>query len=110
MNSFPNEDRYPLSPLQEGMLFHSLRDTGVGMYVNQVAYSMQNVDVQAMREAWSNLLNRYTILRTSFVWENLEQPEQCVHAQVDVPMLVEDWMRAAFPPQVKLPRAIHLID
>jgi amino acid adenylation domain-containing protein/non-ribosomal peptide synthase protein (TIGR01720 family) len=75
------------------MLFHSLRDTGVGMYVNQVAYSMQNVDVQAMREAWSNLLNRYTILRTSFVWENLEQPEQCVHAQVDVPMLVEDWMR-----------------
>ena len=91
VNLSPIEDRYGLSPLQEGMLFHSLRDTGVGMYVNQVAYSMQNVDVQAMREAWANMLSRYTILRTSFNWENLEQPEQCVHAQVDVPILVEDW-------------------
>ena len=30
----PNiEERYGLTPLQEGMLFHTLRDTGVGMYV-----------------------------------------------------------------------------
>lgn len=93
MNSPLIEDRYPLSPLQEGMLFHSLRDTGVGMYVNQVAYSMQNVDVKAMREAWASMLSRYTILRTSINWENLEQPEQCVHAQVEVPFVVEDWRR-----------------
>ena len=45
------EDRYALSPLQEGMLFHSLQDTGVGMYVNQVAYAMEDIDIKAMQEA-----------------------------------------------------------
>ena len=91
-DSNPNlEDRYGLTPLQEGMLFHTLRDTGVGMYVNQVAYLMQHVDVEAMRTAWQRIVDRYTILRTSFTWENLELPEQIVHRHVEVPFIVEDW-------------------
>ena len=90
--SDPNiEDRYRLTPLQEGMLFHTLRDTGVGMYVNQVAYTMQDLHVDSMRAAWQRLVERHSILRTSFTWENLEQPEQIVHRHVEVPFFTEDW-------------------
>ena len=79
------------------MLFHTLRDTGVGMYVNQVAYLMQHVDVEAMRTAWQRIIDRYTILRTSFTWENLELPEKIVHRHVEVPFFVEDWRGRAGP-------------
>ena len=55
---------------------------------------MQHVDVEAMRTAWQRIIDRYTILRTSFNWENLELPEQIVHRHVEVPFFVEDWRGA----------------
>ena len=61
------------------------------MYVNQVAYTMQDLHVDSMRAAWQRLVERHSILRTSFTWENLEQPEQIVHRHVEVPFFTEDW-------------------
>ena len=89
------ENRYPLTPLQEGMLFHSLSDTGVGMYVNQVVYTMENININAMSEAWESIINRYTILRSSFDWEDLERPEQCVQETIKVPIVTENWRNSS---------------
>ena len=83
--------RYPLSPLQEGMLFHTLRDTGVGMYVNQAVSQLHDPDLDAYREAWQQVVNRHGILRTTFAWEEHERPIQEVHASMEVPFIVEDW-------------------
>jgi len=37
------EDVYPLSPMQQGILFHALRDAESGVYVNQVALGFVQV-------------------------------------------------------------------
>ncbi|MCV5926565.1 hypothetical protein OFO11_32230, partial [Escherichia coli] len=39
------EDIYPLSPMQQGMLFHSLFDEGAGNYINQMRVSISGLDV-----------------------------------------------------------------
>lgn len=37
------EDVYELSPLQQGMLIHTLRDPGVGMYMSQGVFTLEDV-------------------------------------------------------------------
>ncbi len=90
------EDVYGLSPLQEGMLFHVLREPDAGMYFQQAAFTMTGLDVHAFERAWQRLVDRHPILRTSFHWEGREKPVQVVHR--DLVMAVDrlDWR--AFPP------------
>jgi amino acid adenylation domain-containing protein len=78
------EDAYPLSPMQEGMLFHTRLRPGTGIYLMQQHYSWSGpLDVARVTEAWRLVAERHPILRTSFVWEELERPLQCVHRSVD---------------------------
>nr|WP_208604368.1 non-ribosomal peptide synthetase [Pseudomonas delhiensis] len=80
------EDIYPLSPMQQGMLFHSLSDEGDGFYVNQVCMSVEGLDVERFQAAWQDAVNRHDILRTTFHWQGLGDPLQIVHrrARMDI--------------------------
>ena len=82
----PGESRQPyeLSPLQEGMLIHSLADPGVGMYVSQGVFSFGQIDVPSMKQAWQTAVNRHDVLRTAFEWEDLPRPRQVVYEKVGV--------------------------
>ncbi|PLZ95122.1 non-ribosomal peptide synthase, partial [Fischerella thermalis CCMEE 5196] len=86
------EDIYPLSPLQQGMLFHSLYAPNSGAYVVQVSYELHgNLNIAAFEAAWQNLINRHPVLRTAFVWDNLEKPLQVVGKQVKCQINHLDW-------------------
>ncbi|RNB58932.1 amino acid adenylation domain-containing protein [Brevibacillus gelatini] len=76
------ENVYPLSPLQGGMLFHSLYEQEGGDYVVQLAMTMEGLHVEAFEQAWQKVVDRHSILRTSFIWEGLEEPHQVVRRQV----------------------------
>jgi amino acid adenylation domain-containing protein len=92
MNRSGIEDVYPLSPVQEGMLFHTLYARGSAVYVNQFSCRLgRNADLPALRRAWQQVVDRHAILRTSFHWEGLDRPLQVVHRQVDVPWEELDW-------------------
>ena len=92
MNQKNIEDIYPLSPMQQGMLFHSLYAPTSGMYVEQLSLELHgNLDVAAFKLAWQEVLNRHSVLRTAFVWENLEKPLQVVGRQVSLPWQQLDW-------------------
>ncbi len=88
------EDAYPLSPMQEGMLFHSLYAPESGVYVTQVACTLGNLDVTSLEQAWSQIMDRHSILRTAFVWENLKKPLQVVGRRVGAPFERQDWRGA----------------
>ncbi|GLH20901.1 non-ribosomal peptide synthetase [Pseudomonas atacamensis] len=86
------EDVYPLSPMQEGMLFHTLSDNGSSLYVQQVSLPIKGLDVERFRRAWEFIIVRQAILRTSFHWQDgLAKPLQVVHRQAPLQMQVLDW-------------------
>ncbi|HKV12634.1 MAG TPA: amino acid adenylation domain-containing protein, partial [Thermoanaerobaculia bacterium] len=86
------EDLYPLTPLQSGMLFHSLMAPGSGVYVNQVTCTLPaDVDVPRFRQAWEKLVQRHTVLRTAFLWDGLEEPLQAVRKKASLPWQELDW-------------------
>ncbi|MDR4481705.1 MAG: amino acid adenylation domain-containing protein [Nitrospirales bacterium] len=83
---------YPLSPMQEGMLFHTLMNPGTGIYLMQNRYYVEgDVDAEVFRRAWEQVIARHSILRTSFAWKTQKRPLQAVHKQVKVPLDIMDW-------------------
>ncbi|BAS60155.1 amino acid adenylation domain protein (plasmid) [Leptolyngbya boryana NIES-2135] len=88
------EDLYRLSPMQQGMLFHSLYAPESGVYVEQVSAELQgDLNIPAFEQAWQQVLDRHPILRSAFVWENVEKPLQVVGRQVHLPLMVHDWQK-----------------
>jgi amino acid adenylation domain-containing protein/non-ribosomal peptide synthase protein (TIGR01720 family) len=83
---------YPLSPMQEGMLFHTLMNPGTGIYLMQNRYYVEGeMDAELFRKAWEQVIARHSILRTSFVWKSQKRPLQAVHKEIEVPLDVMDW-------------------
>ncbi|MGG0815881.1 non-ribosomal peptide synthase/polyketide synthase [Paenibacillus alvei] len=86
------EDIYPLSPTQQGMLFHTLLSPGSGMYFeNMNAVLDGSLDTQALHKAWQTLVNRHSILRTGFLWKDMNHPHQVVYQQATMPYVQDDW-------------------
>jgi len=80
------KDIYPLTPLQNGMLFHTLSEQSLGMYVNQSLVELDGeLDVTALESAWQWVINQHDMLRTGFIWQQLDEPIQYVvkESQVD---------------------------
>ena len=85
------EDVYPVTSLQEGMLFHSQLAPESGVYVTQIGCTLKGLNVDAFERAWQRVLERHPILRTAFVWNNLEKPLQVVARKVKLPLALHDW-------------------
>ncbi len=81
------EDVLPLTPMQEGMLFHHLRAIGEDPYVSQVALDLTGeIELEALGRAWRAAAERHPALRTAFVWEGVEQPVQVVRRDAGLPV------------------------
>ncbi|WP_223778478.1 non-ribosomal peptide synthase/polyketide synthase [Streptomyces sp. 135] len=85
-------DIYPLTPMQAGMLFHSLLDADSGTYVNQVQFVLSGVtDPHALGEAWQHTADANPVLRTHLVWQETAEPLQVVRHRATVPVAHHDW-------------------
>jgi hypothetical protein len=86
------QDIYELSPVQNGILFHSLYAPETGLYLIQFSFTLcGHLDIVAFDRAWQEVTARHTILRTSFYWQEIDKPLQVVHQQVKVPLEQYDW-------------------
>ena len=78
---------YPLSPLQEGMLFHSIYEEATGTYINQFSCDFYQLDERSFAKAWGYLQQNHTILRSAFFYKEMATPFQVVYH--DAPMPIE---------------------
>lgn len=82
------QDIYRLSPIQQGILFHSLYSNGDG-YICQIAFDLiGTINSEAFKKAWANVFEKYSIIRTSFYSDHFKVPVQCVYE--DVPILLTE--------------------
>ena len=86
------EDQYRLSPVQEGMLFHHLSGAHSGVDIEQIVVDLpESVDRAALEAAWRTVIARHAVLRTSFAWEERDEPVQIVHREVPFALDYESW-------------------
>ena len=98
------EDTYPLSPLQEGMLFHTLYEQAPGMYLTQSSCLLHGpLNKKAFRAAWEKVVARHAALRTAFYSDHLlndgqpvASPRQVVYKQVELPWQELDYGQKIF--------------
>lgn len=84
--------QYPLSPLQEGMLFHYLREPGAGIDIEQIVCTLpEPVQAEVLKTAWQRVISRHSVLRTEFRWQEQTEPYQMVYEAVDLPWQELDW-------------------
>jgi amino acid adenylation domain-containing protein/non-ribosomal peptide synthase protein (TIGR01720 family) len=88
------EDLYPLSPMQQGMLFHGLLEPRDGSYINQLAVDVERLDPSRLRAAWEAALRRSEILRSGFLVHG-EAPLQWVTARAEMPWIERDLRESA---------------
>ena len=85
-------DFYPLSPMQQGMLFDSLFNAESAVYTKQWQATLKgNLHIDAFGKAWKAVIDRHPILRTAFLWEKVRSPIQIVYTDCDLPLKVMDW-------------------
>ncbi|MFD7663679.1 amino acid adenylation domain-containing protein [Streptomyces sp. NPDC059788] len=105
------EDVWPLTPLQEGLLFHSLYDEKAeDTYVVQDVLDIGgDLDAAALRASWQALVARHATLRACFRQPpGLEQPVQVIPARVTLPW--HDIDLTDRPPRAALAEAERLAD
>ncbi|MFF8691270.1 amino acid adenylation domain-containing protein [Streptomyces sp. NPDC015144] len=92
MSAHNVEDVYGLSPLQFGMLYHSLEDTSdTRPYMVQMAEEFSGpLDEKLFGGAWQQLVDRHSILRSAFVWEGVSEPVQVVQRSAPLPFETRD--------------------
>ncbi|MEZ2133143.1 amino acid adenylation domain-containing protein, partial [Sinorhizobium sp. CB9] len=86
------QDIYPATPLQEGLLFHSLLDQEAGVYVNQLTARFgKDANRPLLRNAWQAIVDRHDILRTSFIQRQDGPALQVVRKAVKLAYRDHDW-------------------
>ncbi|MEO7332035.1 MAG: amino acid adenylation domain-containing protein, partial [Minicystis sp.] len=72
-------DLYPLSSIQQGLLFYSINHPKNDLYFKQLRYTIVGeFHVDLFEKAWQETLLRHSMLRSAFFWEFPEGPIQVV--------------------------------
>ncbi len=102
------EDVYPLTPMQEGMLLHTLLEPGTGLYYMQDRYRINSeLDPERFAQAWQAVVARHEALRASFCWNVGEDMLQVIHKPGRTPIEFLDWSAVPEAEQEPKLQALH---
>ena len=92
-------DVHPLSPMQQGILFHALYAGDPATYYVELAWTVEgDLDVSAFERAFQEVVDRHEALRTGIVWEGVDAPVAVVESRAVLPFSVRD-LRGLSPAQ-----------
>jgi len=90
MNRTSLSGAFALSPMQQGMLFHYLKEPHSGVDIEQIVVHLpEKIDARRLEMAWQWLVSHHDVLRTKFVWEGHETQQE-VLSEVDVPFEIRE--------------------
>lgn len=90
---------YPLAPLQQAFLWHSLQDSSHAGLLHMRGTLHGDLDLALLKQSWNFVVTCHPALRTSAHWEALQQPVQVVARQISLPWQQFDWRKIADPEQ-----------
>ncbi len=94
LNHAEIQSLYPLSPMQSGMFYHTLKDKNSHAYFEQFKLSLKGeIREDLLEKSFNKLVERYDVLRTNFVYEKLDKPLQIVLKSRQVRIHYEDISR-----------------
>ena len=86
------KDAYPLSPMQSGLLFHSILDSKSDAYIIQFIFKLiGDVDAESLKDAWQKVCDLHSVLRTGFGGQSGQTPFQYLLDCIDISFQVIDW-------------------
>ncbi|MFJ9890726.1 amino acid adenylation domain-containing protein [Streptomyces sp. NPDC091287] len=87
------EDLLPLSPLQEGLLFHAqFSEDALDVYTVQLAVRIEGpIDLTALRTAAATLMRRHASLRAGFRRRKNGDPMQVILRDIELPLTERDF-------------------
>ena len=84
------EDSYPMSELQQGMVYHSQLEKGRGLYHDIFSYHLKlSWDESAFRKSLSFMVNQHPVLRTGFLLGGKRSIQQ-VYKNIELPLSIQD--------------------
>jgi amino acid adenylation domain-containing protein/non-ribosomal peptide synthase protein (TIGR01720 family) len=101
--SYLIEDIYPLTPMQEGMVFYALfENKNRTTYFLQMSYRLQGeLNVPLVEKSLNELFKRHDVLRTVFIYEGLNRPLQVVLKERNVEFYFEDLRKSISNHEIK---------
>jgi amino acid adenylation domain-containing protein/non-ribosomal peptide synthase protein (TIGR01720 family) len=104
------ESVYPLSALQQGMLFHSLYDENGHAYMERFSWELQNINQAYFEQSWELVLQNHSILRSVFFQGVFKIPVQAVFKKVPLPIQWLDYRHLSEEDQIKAIKTFETND
>ncbi|MFQ5678534.1 MAG: MupA/Atu3671 family FMN-dependent luciferase-like monooxygenase [Gemmatimonadota bacterium] len=84
--------RYPLCPMQHGMLYQHLAEPESDVDLQQIICTVREpLDRIGFADAWRDLTARHAALRVAFRWQGVDEPFQEIVPHVELPLEFRDW-------------------
>lgn len=85
------QDIYPITPMQQGLMLHTLLKPGTGIYFMQYRYQIKGqFDHEHFTKAWQQVVARHEVLRTAFRRYH-DHSLQVVYKEGRSPVEILDW-------------------
>jgi thioesterase domain-containing protein len=83
---------FPLAPMQQALLVHSLQARGTDPGFLQLRCTLLGkLDFDAFAGAWQQVMDRHPALRASVHWKEIDRPLQIIHRRLKAPWLRQRW-------------------
>jgi len=86
------DDSYSLTAMQKALVLQTLDAPNSGVNIEQTLFVVSGqIDQLAFRTACERIIERHAVLRTTFEFEDLDDPRQLVHRHGVLQLREEDW-------------------
>ena len=89
----PERQEFQLTPMQQGMLFHTLSAPEAAEYYRCISLTLEgDLQIPVWQAAWQRAVERHTALRTSVHWAGRTEPIQVISSVAGpVPWTIDSW-------------------